>query len=91
MPTETNNRRLTKEELANLRSRLPARAGIINEIAKKCGCFPSKVSRVFSGELHNPQIIEVARIYAEKYEADVAKLLADIRAIMADSPQPLQK
>lgn len=79
--------RLTKEELHQLRNRLPQRGGIINQIAKTCNCYPSKVSRVFRGELYCHKIVAVAQLYAQKHEADLAVLVENVR----QSVLPLQK
>lgn len=79
--------RLTKEELRQLRNRLPQRGGIINQIAKTCNCYPSKVSRVFRGELYCHKIVAVAQLYAQKHEADLTVLVETVR----QSVLPLQK
>lgn len=83
--------RLTKEELLRLRSRLPLRGGIINQIAQACNCKASKVSRVFKGELYDHKIVAVAKLYAEKHEADLAQLMAAIRQNIQNAGFPLQK
>lgn len=83
--------RLTKEELRQLRNRLPQRGGIINQIAKTCNCYPSKVSRVFRGELYCHKIVAVAQLYAQKHEADITVLVENVRQSVENSGLPLQK
>lgn len=96
MPNQPDNlppqsARLTKEELLHLRSRLPLRGGIINQIAQACNCKASKVSRVFKGELYDHKIVAVATLFAEKHEADLEKLMAAIRQAIQNACLPLQK
>ena len=79
LPTPSPTNRLSKEELRQLRNRLPERGGIINQIAKDCNCFPSKVSRVFRGELYDHKIVATATYYAQKHEAALAAHVESIK------------
>ena len=71
------NPRLTKEQLQDLRDRLPR--GSMTALSVACKCSPSKITGVFKGRFVDIAVIVAAEKIAEEY-AKQSQVMADLAA-----------